>query len=90
MLTAAHAQWEWFATVDFREAYFLGKRVPDIQFLRPDGCLSRRALRPAVVVPHADVADQPSLGCQVAQAQESQSIAALSPLCHAGGAGSIS
>ena len=45
-----------------------------------DGCLSRWALRPAVVAPLADVAEQPSLGCQVAQAQESQSVAALSPL----------
>jgi len=45
-----------------------------------DGCLGRWALRPAVVAPDADVAEQPSLGHQVAQAQESQGVAALPPL----------
>ena len=39
------------------------------------GCLGRWALRPAVVAPHADVAEQPSLGRQVAQG--SQGVAAL-------------
>jgi len=44
------------------------------------GCLGRWALRPIVVAPHADVAEQPSLGRQVVRAQESQGVAALPPL----------